>query len=57
MQIEENSLQNRYTIGFKAGVVTKMTVMHYHNHVILRYAGEVRDLKAGVRGGMDPEVK
>jgi diadenosine tetraphosphate (Ap4A) HIT family hydrolase len=38
-----------FNIGCNDGVAAGQTVMHFHMHVIPRYAGDVRDARGGVR--------
>ena len=38
-----------YNVGFNDGAAAGQTVMHFHVHVIPRYAGDVPDPRGGVR--------
>lgn len=38
-----------FNIGFNAGIAAGQTVLHFHLHVIPRYAGDVPDPRGGVR--------
>ena len=45
-----------YNVGVNVGAAAGQTVMHLHVHVIPRYAGDVEDLRGGVRGAI-PEKR
>ena len=48
--IEQSRQPDGYNIGMNCGVSAGQTVMHFHCHVIPRYAGDMEDPKGGVRG-------
>ena len=45
--IEENFRPAVYNIGFNVGGAAGQTVMHCHCHMIPRYHGDSRDIRAG----------
>lgn len=41
-----------YNVGFNAGEAAGQTIMHFHLHVIPRFAGDVDDPRGGIRGAI-----
>ena len=48
-RIEQEHAPDGYNIGMNCGEVAGQTVMHFHCHVIPRYAGDMKDPRGGVR--------
>ena len=51
--IEENYSPEGYNIGMNCGRQAGQTVMHFHCHVIPRYAGDMDDPSGGIRHCVD----
>jgi diadenosine tetraphosphate (Ap4A) HIT family hydrolase len=47
--IELEHTPDGYNIGMNCGVASGQSVMHFHCHVIPRYAGDMENPKGGVR--------
>jgi diadenosine tetraphosphate (Ap4A) HIT family hydrolase len=47
--IEEEHAPDGYNIGMNCGIAAGQSVMHFHCHVIPRYAGDMRNPQGGVR--------
>ena len=47
--IEHKNTPDGYNIGMNCGEAGGQTVMHFHCHVIPRYAGDMSDPRGGVR--------
>jgi diadenosine tetraphosphate (Ap4A) HIT family hydrolase len=47
--IAERRGPDGYNVGFNDGPAAGQTVMHFHVHVIPRYAGDVPDPRGGIR--------
>ena len=47
--IEHKHTPDGYNIGMNCGEASGQTVMHFHCHVIPRYAGDMADPRGGVR--------
>ena len=47
--IEKEISPDGYNIGMNCGVSSGQTVMHFHCHIIPRFAGDVDDLRGCVR--------
>lgn len=45
-----------YNTGENTGVAAGQTVMHYHHHVIPRFAGDVDNPRGGIRNIKEPLV-
>ena len=48
--IEETLTPDGYNIGMNCGQPAGQTVMHFHCHLIPRYAGDMNEPRGGVRG-------
>jgi len=47
--IQAEHAPDGFNVGFNDGLSAGQTVMHFHLHVIPRYAGDVPDPRGGVR--------
>jgi len=47
--IEQDHSPDAYNIGMNCGRIAGQTVMHFHCHVIPRYAGDMKSPEGGVR--------
>jgi len=47
--IQETAQPDGYNVGFNCGLAAGQSVMHFHCHVIPRYAGDMENPKGGVR--------
>ncbi len=48
--IEEHFRPAGYNIGFNVGEAAGQSIMHCHCHMIPRYAGDVSEVRGGIRG-------
>lgn len=55
--IEETHKPDGYNIGMNCGESAGQTVMHFHCHIIPRYAGDMDDPRGGIRGVIPEKQK
>jgi diadenosine tetraphosphate (Ap4A) HIT family hydrolase len=49
--------QDGYNVGINSGIPAGQTIPHFHVHLILRYKGDMKDPRGGVRGVIPEKQK